>query len=64
VTQSHPQIIDSCGGATAVAEKMRVKPARVRMWIFRRRIPRSAWPEVIEAYPNLSVEALKAAEVL
>lgn len=45
-----------------MAAKLSLKPATVRMWKFRKRIPRTAWPELIEVFPDLSVEVLKAAE--
>lgn len=57
----HAEIIDSVG-AIAMAEKLRMKPARVRMWKLRKCIPRSAWPEVVEAFPSLTLEKLKALE--
>jgi hypothetical protein len=61
MAKTHVQIIDSLG-ASAMAAKLSLKPATVRMWKFRKRIPRTAWPELIEVFPDLSVEVLKAAE--
>lgn len=60
--QTHVQIIQDLGGPAALADRLNIKPTRVRMWKQRKRLPRSVWPELIEAYPDLSVETLKAAE--
>lgn len=62
MTSTHLMIIEDKGGASAIAAALNVKPARVRMWKLRKRLPRSIWPELIEAYPDLSVEQLKEAE--
>ena len=56
------QVIDSKGGPAAFAERIGVGPGAVRMMKFRNRIPRSVWPEVVEAFPDLSLEVLKAIE--
>jgi hypothetical protein len=32
------------------------------MWQFRERIPRTAWPELIQAFPTITLDALMAAE--
>lgn len=56
------KIFQEKGGASAVADALGVKPSRVRMWKLRGRIPRPVWPEVIEAYPDVTLERLKALE--
>jgi hypothetical protein len=62
VAQNHLQIISDLGGPAAIADTLNVNPVRVRMWKQRKKLPRSVWPELIEAYPALSMETLKAAE--
>ncbi len=50
------------GGAQAVAEKLGMKPSSVRMWVHRNRLPRSVWPEILDAYKHLRIKDLKAVE--
>jgi hypothetical protein len=45
-----------------VAEALRARTETVRMWQFRGRIPRTAWPELIQAFPTITLDALMAAE--
>ncbi len=55
-------LIRKLDGPSAVAGKLNMRPETVQMWVTRRRIPRNRWPELIEAYPHLTLETLKAAE--
>ena len=59
---THRDIIREAGGTRAIAEKLNMRPETVQMWRHRRRIPRTAWPELIEQFPDITLEALKAAE--
>jgi hypothetical protein len=61
---THRDIIQEAGGARAIAEKLKMRPETVQMWRHRRRIPRTAWPELIEGFPQITLEALKAAELV
>ena len=54
-------IIDTKGGPTAVANAINVSPGAVRTWKCRNRIPRAAWAEVIDAFPDVTLDVLKAA---
>jgi hypothetical protein len=54
-------IIDS-RGAKDIADRTGVPVGRVRVWKHRQRIPRSIWPDLIDAYPELTLDTLKAAE--
>lgn len=45
-------------GASRIAKALEIKPATVRMWKVRKRIPRSAWPEISQAFPELTTEVL------
>jgi hypothetical protein len=56
------KLIDALGGTQAVAETLSLEPRTVQMWKFRKRIPRTRWPELIEKYPQLTLDALRAAE--
>jgi len=56
------EIIKQNGGARAIASKLNMKTETVRMWQFRKTIPRTAWPELIEHFPAVTLETLKAAE--
>lgn len=55
-------IVDRLGGVDALAERLSQRPNTVRMWIFRKRIPRAVWPEIVEAYPKVKIADLKALE--
>lgn len=57
-------IIDERGGTKAVAETLNVGRTTVQMWKSRNKIPRTAWPDLIEAYPELTLETLKASEAV
>lgn len=48
-------------GASEIAAKLGVPAINVRMWKKRNVIPRSAWAELIEAYPDITLDLLKAA---
>lgn len=50
------------GGASAVATKLNMRPETVQMWVYRKRIPRAKWPELTEAFPDVTLETLKATE--
>lgn len=56
------EFIKDRGGRKAFAEKLQMRPATVGMWVTRKRIPRTAWPEIIERVEGASLEALKATE--
>lgn len=50
------------GGASNVAKLVGKKPNAVRMWVHRGVVPRSVWPELLDAFPDLTLERLKAVE--
>lgn len=60
--QTHADLIKAHGGARFIAERINARPETVRMWQFRRRIPRQAWPEIVAAFPDISLEVLVASE--
>lgn len=49
-------------GAQAIAEALKVDIGTVRVWKHRDRIPRTVWPELVGAFPDLTVEELLAME--
>lgn len=58
---THSEIVEALGAKT-IAERIDVPPGRVRVWKFRNVIPRSAWAELIDAFPAITLEKLKAGE--
>lgn len=56
---SHPDIIHS-KGAKVIADRLGVPAGRVRVWKNRGVIPRSAWAELIDAFPDITLSQLKA----
>jgi hypothetical protein len=59
---SASQIIDDKGGPAAVAAKVGRSPGAVRLWKHRDTFPREAWPEIIEAYPDVTLDRLREIE--
>ncbi|MFZ2252664.1 MAG: hypothetical protein WAW13_00650 [Minisyncoccia bacterium] len=59
-TMSHAEIIASKGTAS-IAEKLGVPRAHVRVWK-NRRIPKGAYAEIIDAFPDVTLEMLKSGE--
>ena len=50
--------IDDKGGSAELARVIGCDPAAVRMWKHRERIPRDAWPELIQLVPGVTLETL------
>jgi hypothetical protein len=63
-TSAHPvaKFIEAKGGSTAVAEAIGRKPGAVRMMKHRQRIPREVWPELVDAYDDVTLDMLKQIE--
>lgn len=55
-------LIDQRGGPAVVASAINEKPGAVRTWKHRNQIPRRVWPEMLAAFPDLTMDALKAVE--
>lgn len=51
------------GGAAKVAAALSMKAGAVRAWTHRNEIPRRAWPELIDAFPAVTLDALRATEL-
>jgi hypothetical protein len=58
---THSEIVGTLG-AKAIADRIGVPAGRVRVWKARKVIPRSAWAELIDAFPTVTLELLKAGE--
>lgn len=54
--------IDVKGGPAAVARSTGYKPGAVALWRHRNKLPRSAWPEIIDAFPGVTMDELRAIE--
>lgn len=61
MSETPAELIDT-KGAQHIADALGVPLGTVRMWKHRNSIPRSAWPEMIAAFDDLSLGALKALE--
>lgn len=55
-------LIAELGGPHAVAEKVGRRPGAVRMWVNRDVLPRPAWPELLSAFPQLTMDDLRDVE--
>lgn len=63
MTKTVEQIIDELGGARAIAERTPAKIGAIRLWKHRHTIPRTAWPDLIRAFPDkLTLDDLLMAE--
>ena len=60
--ESAAQIIDDKGGPTAVAAKVGRTPGAVRVWKHRDAFPREAWPEILGAFPDITLDRLRELE--
>lgn len=61
--QSPKQFIRAKGGPHQMARALgRTDPRPVCMWSVRNRIPRKVWPEIIDAFPEVTLAELKAVE--
>ena len=55
-------LIENCGGDEAFASAIDARIGTVRVWKTRARIPRTAWPEIMRAYPAVTLDLLMATE--
>lgn len=58
MSHSAAQIIDENGGPAAFAERVGRKAGAVRLWKHRNKLPRDAWPEIMQAFPELTLDRL------
>jgi hypothetical protein len=57
----HSEIVGT-KGAKVIADRLGVPAGRVRVWKSRGVIPKSAWAELIDAFPDITLDTLKAGE--
>lgn len=62
MAKSPAEFIDAHGGPHKLARALGLEPGTVRMWKVRNRIPRTVWPEIIEAFPKTTLDELKRVE--
>jgi len=53
--------IAECGDHV-IADALGVEIGRVRVWKHRNRIPREVWPELVQAFPDVTLEKLMELE--
>lgn len=58
------EFIDAKGGPSQIAKDTGHGAGAIALWRHRNKIPRAAWPEIQEAYPEVSLSTLKAMEAL
>jgi len=56
------RLVGELGGVQAVAEQLNKSPGAIRNWAHRNTVPRSVWPELLDAFPSLTLDKLKAVE--
>ncbi|WGM47680.1 hypothetical protein KOAAANKH_02562 [Brevundimonas sp. NIBR10] len=54
--------IDANGGPTAVARTLDKKVGTVCVWSFRNVLPRSVWPEILQSFPDTTMDVLLETE--
>jgi hypothetical protein len=54
--------IDAKGGNAVVAQATGYQPGAIGLWRHRNRLPRSAWPEILKAFPDVKLDDLLAIE--
>lgn len=62
MAQTAAQIIEDKGGSAAFAKACGLEPSAVRMMKHRNKLPRTVWPEIMTAFPDLTLDVLKASE--
>jgi hypothetical protein len=55
-------IREKLGGDEAAAEALSRSPGAIRMWAYRKAIPRTVWPEIIDKFDGVTLEDLRALE--
>ncbi|HYC66670.1 hypothetical protein [Brevundimonas sp.] len=56
------QFVRDHGGPKAVALATDRKPGAVSLWVNRNKLPRDAWPEIMKAFPAMTLDVLLAME--
>jgi hypothetical protein len=61
MNQTPAQVIEG-KGVEAIAEALKKRAGTVRMWKHRNVLPRSIWPELTQAFPDLTIQTLQEVE--
>ena len=61
MTTTAAKLID-LKGVAAVADATGANPETVRVWKHRNRLPRKAWPELMQAFPDVTMAVLLKTE--
>lgn len=56
------QLVSELGGAKVVADALNTKERTVHMWATRKTIPRGRWPEMMDAFPTVTLDRLREVE--
>lgn len=59
---SAADFIEAKGGPAALAAQVGYSPGAVRQWKFRGIIPRDAWPNILKACPDTTLDKLMELE--
>lgn len=61
---AHPidQLIDERGGNAVFAESIGAAANTVAQWRLRRRVPRTAWPEIMQVHKDVDLRLLREIE--
>jgi hypothetical protein len=62
MVKSAAKVIEDKGGPKVFAEKVGKPAGTVRLWKHRDYFPRTAWPEINSAFPDLALDVLRAIE--
>jgi hypothetical protein len=57
-----PAALIDATGVSVMAEKLKMRAGTIRMWKHRNTLPRSAWPELARAFPDLTLDKLQKIE--
>lgn len=57
------QFIDDQGGPAVIARATGYGAGAVALWRHRNKLPRTAWPELLKAFPEVDLEELLAIEL-
>jgi hypothetical protein len=62
MTETVSDLIKEMGGPQRIAGKLNSPPSRVHVWASRGAIPRPVWPDLIAAYPKITLARLRNTE--
>jgi len=60
MTKSLAEEIIEQKGVSLIAERLGERPETVRIWKHRKRFPRAKWFDLVEAFPDVTLDMLRA----